>query len=438
MKALKNIKYDLYLILLTVLTFFSFIGPLKEYLLPLFVGIGFLFVLAGANVFYVLPIPFFMQMSFTDLRDNVEITTIYTTILTILIVIDLVLNRKIKYKGTLSPVLLFLLFIATITHINSPNLFTTFAGFMQIASVLGLYFYFINTFNEKYDNTMLVAKLLLYISILVSIEMMYVIYQSGDSLIDVLKRRDVNLGWENINVVIYANLVSLPLTAYLVHKARYKVIYMFLALVSVIAIFLTLSRSSVFTLLVYTIVLIPLMFIISKEKLKLLLHGLLFLIITSTIMYFLETNYSLLTQYLEALGTRDILKLDDRIKLLEIAFETFKKYPIVGSGGLYSSRIIIANNGLGALNYHNTIAQASTLGILGICGFFYLFAKKTYLIMLSKDDFKWFVLVMLFITAFVNGTLQPMYFYSTYMVFIFLVIATIEVNLRVKSVNLLT
>jgi hypothetical protein len=438
MKALKHIRYDLYLILLIVLTFLSFAGPLKEYLLPLFVGIGFLFILSGANVFYVLPIPFFMQMSFTDLRDNVQITTIYTTILTILIVIDIILNRKIKRKGTLMTALLFLVLAAVLTHVNSPDLFTTFAGFMQIASILGLYFYFVNTLDTNADNFRLVSKLLLYISVLVSIEMIYVIYESGDLVVEVLKRRDIYLGWENINVVIYANLVSLPLTAYLIHESKVKIIYMILALLSIVGIFLTLSRSSVMTVFVYIVVLVPMMFILSKQRLLLFIQGLLFLTLTIAVAYYLETHFSLLSQYMQAIGSRELLKLDDRIKLLQIAFEKFKEYPIVGSGGLYSSRVILAEYGLAALNYHNTVAQASTLGILGIIGFFYLFAKKTWLIMLSKDSFKWYVLLMLFVTAFVNGTLQPMYFYSTYMVFVFLVVATIEVSIAYESPNSLT
>ena len=74
------------------------------------------------------------------------------------------------------------------------------------------------------------------------------------------------------------------------------------------------------------------------------------------------------------------------------------------------------------------MAQASTLGILGIGAFYYLFLEKTRMIMLSKSSFKWFVLILIFTTAFVNGTLQPMYFYTTYMVFLFLVLASIEVS----------
>ena len=70
------------------------------------------------------------------------------------------------------------------------------------------------------------------------------------------------------------------------------------------------------------------------------------------------------------------------------------------------------------------------MGILGLLAFGYLFYKKTKLVLKSQSDFKWFVLVMIYVTAFVNGMLQPMYFYASYMIFIFLIIATIEVSLE--------
>ena len=83
---LKEFTYDAYLIVILILTFFSFIGPMQPYLLPLLVGMGVLMILAKKSVFYVIPIPFFIQMSFSDLRDNVQVTTVYSLIFLVLIV----------------------------------------------------------------------------------------------------------------------------------------------------------------------------------------------------------------------------------------------------------------------------------------------------------------------------------------------------------------
>lgn len=432
---LNAIHYDLYLIVLVGLTLMSFIGPMQPYLMPLLVGVGFLFILGGKSIFYVIPIPFFIQMSFSDLRDNVTVTGIYSTIFAILIVIDLLKNRTIKRRGVLTIPLLAMVVLSIITHINSPDLFTTFAGFIQIFSILVLYFYFINTMENRDDNFKYIAKLMMYVSVLVSLEMMYVIYESGELATTVIRSRQIDLGWENLNVIIYANLVSIPLIAYLIHESKFKLFYMIFAVVSMIGIFLTLSRSSVLTLGVFIVLLVPLMFILSKQRWYLIGQGVALILMVSLVIYYAEHQYELFSGYIEALQSRDLTYMDDRSAILMVAWDMFKEYPIFGSGGLYSSRVHLSNAGFAALNYHNTVAQASTLGITGLAAFFYLFAKKTEMIMLSKSEFKWYVLLMIFVTAFVNGTLQPMYFYATYMVFIFLAIAAIEVQLPAEKEN---
>jgi len=48
--------------------------------------------------------------------------------------------------------------------------------------------------------------------------------------------------------------------------------------------------------------------------------------------------------------------------------------------------------------------------------------------LLTKDSYKWFILILLFVTAFINGSLQPMYFYTTYMIYLFMILASIEVT----------
>ena len=120
--------------------------------------------------------------------------------------------------------------------------------------------------------------------------------------------------------------------------------------------------------------------------------------------------------------------MTSRMELIDVAIEKFKEMPIIGSGGLYASNIYLEP--YGANNYHNTFAQISSLGIIGILGFGYLFFRKTKMIMISKSAFAWFALVMIFVTAFVNGFFQPMYFHTVYMAYVFIVLAIIEVNIN--------
>jgi len=428
-KIMKNISYDLYLVLLVVLTFLSYIGILTAYLLPVFIVIGLVSVATKRNVLYVLPIAFFMQMSYSDLRDDIRITTFYVVILTVIIILDIIKNRKITKKGYLFVPFVIFSVLSIISGINNEEIFTSFAGWIQITSIFGLYVYFVNTIEHKEDNFVFISKLMMYLSILVTLEMLYYLLISDLEIIEVIRQRTIDLGWENLNVVIYANIVSIPLIGYLVLKSKVKLPYMLLALFSILGILMTLSRSSILTLGVFIVILIPLIFFLEKDRMSLFIQGLLFLMFVSMGLYFLEEQ-AIVSDYYQIIMDRDLTNYDDRLVLIEIAWENLKEYPIIGNGGLYSSRFIIEANGESAINYHNTFAQASTLGILGLLALVYLFYKKTKLVLMSQSNFKWFVLVLIYVTAFVNGMLQPMYFYASYMIFIFLVIASIEVNVE--------
>ncbi len=422
---IKQVSYDMYLLALLAITFFSYIFELQSYFLVIIAVIGVVNIVLKNSIFYVIPVPFFVQMSFSDLRDNVEITTVYTVILILLIMFDLIQNRKITKRGRLTLPLLLLSGVSIVTHIHSTSLFTTFAGFMQITSVLGLYFYFVNTIDDDPKNIEYVSKILMYLGALVTLEMVYFIIQQDIFVIDVIRRRMIDLGWENINLVIYANIISIPLIAYLISHSKIKFYYMFFALFNSLGILLTLSRSSLLTLGVFIIVLVPVMILYEDHRRKLLIHGIIFLSVFAVGLYIAE-EYELVSQYIEAVLDRDLTYIQDRVALLKIALEEFKAHPIVGSGGLYSSRVHIGETGNGAVNYHNTIAQASTLGVIGLIGFTWLFIKKTRVLLQKQTSFKWFVLALIYITAFVNGMFQPMYFYTTYMIYIFLILAVIE------------
>jgi hypothetical protein len=263
----------------------------------------------------------------------------------------------------------------------------------------------------------------MYLGALVTIEMIYFIINDGRLAIDIIRSRQIQLGWENINIVIYSNMISIPLIAYLISHNKIKIYYMFFALINSLGIMLTLSRSSLLTLAVFIVVLIPTMIVYERHRYRLLLHGLGFLLILSIGVYYAE-QYELISQYIAAVLNRDLTYFADRLALLEVARDQFLMHPIVGTGGLYSSRIHLSE--IGPLNYHNTIAQASTLGAIGLIAFVYLFVQKVRMCLQHQDSFKWFLLILIFVTAFVNGVFQPMYFYTTYMFYIFLILAVFE------------
>ncbi len=427
-EILKNISYDLYLIVLGAMAFFSFTGALSDYIVLLYVGIGFLAVIAKRSVFYILPIALFMTMSTTELRNDVTSIIIFTVIVGVIIIVDILRNRKFVKTGYLFLPFLILIILSVFTSKNAIDGFTPMVGFALAIVMFVIYVYFINTIEPSQDNYAKVAKLLMYLALVVSMQMLHQVYMQGEDAIWFIEHRRINLGWENLNIIIYVNLVSLPLIGYLVTKVRFKLPYMLFGLIIVVGIFLTLSRSSILTVGVYVLLLVPIIFLLEKNKTQLVIQGLICVMVIVIGIYFLEHYGNVISDVINAVLSRDWKKTEDRTVLLEIAIEQFKLHPIIGSGGLYSSAIHLVE--YGAHNYHNIIARSSSLGSLGILTVIFLFIRKTKLIMLSKSSFKWFALIMIYVTALVNGMFQPMYFYTTYMVYLILVLAVIEVNIK--------
>lgn len=423
--------YDIYMLLLIGFTYLKYTNQVGNIYFILMALIALTFIIIKRNVFYLLPIPLAMQMSFGDMRDNKDITIIFGSVIIILLIIDVVKNRKMKHIGYLTIPLSLLLIASTLTMFNGFSAYSNMVSWFQIFSVITLYIYFLNTIDKKIPYEIL-CKMIMYLAVLVTAEMLHFVLHSELEIIEVIAKRKIDLGWENLNIIIYVNLISIPLIGYLITTSKFKIYYMTIASFIVVGILLTLSRSSILSLGVYVLVLVPMIMYFEKNRLQLLLHSIGFAVVLLVALKLLE-NQDIVTGYMDTLLDRELTKFTDRLILLEIARDSFLKHPIFGEGGVFASRYIIADNGNTAINYHNTIAQTMTLGITGLLAFVFLFFRKFRLILQSMDSFKWFALVMLTVTALINGMLQPMYYYTSYMMYLFLVLAFIEVKKEQKD-----
>lgn len=421
----ENSKFDIFLICTLLLTFFSYTGLITRFYFPIIIVIALVLIILNKGILAIIALALFSQMSFSGMRDNANVTTLYAFGLTGILVLDAIKNRSISKLGVLSIPLLILSFLSILTGLNGISFYATFVGFFNIFSIFLVYAYLVNILEKSPNTYKNLSKMFMYMGMLVTFEMMYFVYQSELLVIDVIQQRSIDLGWENINIIIYANIVSIPFIGYLITQSKYKLHYMLFALINVLGILMTLSRSSILTVGVFIVFLVPIMIYQETQKTSLLIQGLVFLAIASIGFYILE-QYDIISDYITTLVDRDLTRYDDRLALLKVAWEHFKEHPIIGSGGIFSSRYHLAHTG--SINYHNTIAQTSTLGILGLLAFGYLFFVKTRLVIRMKDPFKYYFLIMLYVTTFVNGSLQPMYYYVTYLFYIFIILASIEVN----------
>ncbi len=421
---LKNITFDLYLVLLAVLSFLSYLGYFTEYIMPLFIVFGLIAVFTRKKVIYILPIVFFVEMVYRDLNVISNIVSVYTFSVGALLVLDIVWNRRITKIGVMTIPLIIFSILGLVTFINSPDYLISFEGWAQTSVLIAIYIYLVNAFDDDEINFSHISKLFMYLGMLITFEMILFVSSSDLLPMDVITRRLINLGDKNLNLVIYANLVSIPLIGYLILKSKIKIIYMFFGLISAVGILLTLSRSSIFTLGVYILLITPLIFYLEKNKKNLIIQGIIFFLLLGGALLLLE-HYNFVSEYFATLFERDFTEYGVRYELIEVAWIQLKEFPLFGSGGVYISKYYLETRGI--VSYHNILAQTSTLGLLGIGALFYMFYAKTKMICSKNSDFIWFAIILIYVTAFVNGMVQPMYFNSSYMNFIFIIIASIDV-----------
>lgn len=422
----KTFSFDILMVLLVALTFLKYSNQMGNIYYVILVVISLILILFKANIFHLMPVALVTQMSFSDMRDNRDLTIVYGSIVMILLIIDILKNRKINKVGYLTLPLGLLSITAVITMINGISVYSNLVGFFQIFSVLLIYMYFLNTIDRKISYQIL-GKMFMYLSILVALESIHFVINSDIEIIEIIRMRRLDLGWENLNIIIYVNLLTIPLIAYLITNTKWKLPYMIASVFVIIPIMMTLSRSSIISVAIYIVLLIPLIIILDKHKIQLVIQGLLFVLILTMGLYYLEKD-QIVSEYLKTLLDRDFDDFTGRIELIEIAWINFKVHPIIGTGGLFSTRYLISDAGYSSINYHNTIAQTMTLGTLGLLSFAFLLFRKVRLLFKSSDNIKWFILILLIVTIFVNGMVQPMYYYTSYMMFLFLILAMIEVK----------
>ncbi len=416
-------EYESYIITISLLTLLSYIFVLDKILFPIFIIIAIYVIYKKGSFMYLLPLGLFIQFSSPEFKFNDFTTIFYILSFVGLVFVDLFRNRKFKKIGKLfDPILiLFVLSIAAIW--NAPTFEIWLGGIYYVGFSFFAYLYFINATDNNRLNMRKLTKIFLYAGVVITFEMFYVIATSDLELLYMIEHRAIHLGWENINVVIYSNLFGIVLATQLIIDSKFRSYYMILVYICIIGVLLTLSRSSIVTVAVYILFMVPYIIVKSKEKVNLIINGIITAIIIAISIAFMATN-GVVNTYIETMVERDFLNYGIRADLIQVAWNEFKSHFVIGSGGVYSSRYYLENYSTN--NYHNTIAQVSTLGTLGLLAFIWLFYEKTKMILSKKSSWKWIVFVLVYVTIFINGWFQPMYFYVTFMLYLYALLAVYE------------
>lgn len=419
---IKKYNFDVYMAMLVIITLFSYVFHLQLFL-AIVVCIALpILIFKKSSIVYLIPLLFILKMSISSYSEYSGYRMYYSLIVATFLIFDFFKNRKLHKFGRLAIPFILLIVASILSAFFGPSLMSGAMSVYMMGLFFAAYLYFVNTLKK--DDMINVIKVLLYFSILITSEHIYLIFIDGTFPESFISRANLRIGWANINFAVFVNLIALPLVAYLIIITKKNYYYMYGFLFVVFGILLTRSRSANITLLVILILLIPIVLYYADSKRRLIRNAAIVLFTVAIgIAPFIYNG--MIEEFFKVIISREFVLDDARIEIFKVGWDQFLKYPVFGSGGIYSSRVYLDE--FGPNNYHNILLQTLTLGIAGLAAFIYLWFEKIKLLFRSVNKYKWFVLVMLLTTTFVNGLVQPVYYNMNYSIYMLLVVASFEV-----------
>lgn len=377
---------------------------------------------------------------FTDFRLILLIA--YFGCVVIIFLCNVIRNYKnfFKYlsKDFVFYTLLAITFAMILSLINTPVIAESMIGLTLWVTILFSYILVRATVDKTEENKDKIIESILLSGLVLCIMVIYKFFQAlslGYSMQVIIKRKEIKLGWANINhVAAFVNICIFIANYYFIrNKSIFKKIFAIISIVIYCFISaISLCRGGYLSLL-FTI---PLLIIINiayilksahKVKIKLLYFmsvllaiGCIFLILQLTgIKNILITILS--NKRFDPSGRKDVYS---------VAIERFKAHPIIGQG-VYSARYFLDHLNLNIFNYHNYYLQMlGTCGIIGALAFtlFLIFSIKR---CIKKDLFSLFtILVMLYFL--IHGALDTLFF-NAYIMPILCVLLAVTMDSKIKD-----
>ena len=248
--------------------------------------------------------------------------------------------------------------------------------------------------NSEVDTPTYLAKILAYIGVVVSIQLIVVVARSGLPPLEWI-RAYWFVGWGNRNNVSTYLLFTAPMCLYLSTKyKRLGVVYMLMAVLQYICLIITFSRGGI--LFGFIALVFGLGFSIYKaknRKMYLILLGCvagLMLVLYLCFMNKVNDAIASLLARGTGLSNRDLLWIE--------GWDLFKKNPFQGAGfGYMGSMGEIVHEAIGVYYFHSTLLQVlACMGILGILAYGYNYAFKGMVLFKNmRNPFNLFVIVVL-------------------------------------------
>ena len=336
------------------------------------VSIGTIIFSLYENTMYTLPtmmsILFFINKSDMDFQ---TVSSLGFPYLGLMIFLIGPIIHIIRFKPKFKKGLFFLGFLLMAISYVIPIIYLPFEVALIPVSMMGvlyfgLYFFFSNTMKGQ---TNYLFKLMLMMNLLMTAQVFYYIYQ-GYLLNPELEFHyriyagwGRNLGWANINDMCFYIALTFPSYLYFIFKKPKNYFIWLLMWLPTIAVLLSKSRGGVIGFA--SVVGLCVIYLAIKGNHRHLKHAMLYLIVTSTLIYIARDIFYVWWEFfLDSFG-EDLNDFSTgRIEIYKIGFDMFKQYPLFGAGW---TSLINYRPGSRLFMYHSTLIQAiATMGLFGL------------------------------------------------------------------------
>lgn len=443
--ANKFVNSDLYIALISVLVFAGWYFSVWIPMLCVIAVLGVIPLFLGRSTKCVL-VPLTM-FTFTVSTNRHQLKPEYAYLfLLVALVIAAMIFSLVRYKRDFSVLhpakikgfhaaLFALLVPFALGGLFSPyeNGLAVFVGFAMILLMAIIYTFLALTTDEDFKAELpaYMLKILFAVGVIIALQMViyFVKLKSVDEIIWAIRYKAIDVGWAGPNNIAPMLSITIPATLYLcIKKTKLAPVYTFIAVAEFVLLFTTGCRGAI----LFTTVAFPamLLYVAIKTENKLsfcITFCVLFGAIIVVLLYFGPTVVEVLSFMLNK-GFNNSY----RTELYELAIQTFKKWPVFGSGWDYkpdgkTPDIYVP------YRYHSTFFQImAALGVVGLIFFaiFYFWRYRTFAA--TRKDPACVALFMGTLLFDLYGMIDTNFFGPTFFLIMMLMTFVVEVNAEGK------
>ncbi len=271
---------------------------------------------------------------------------------------------------------------------------------IQFISIIVLYYIFAGAVKWERVPKNYLAWTGLCVGVVAFIQLMEN-YWSGRLVVDgAINRYNIATGWGMHNNVGGLMAMMIPFCFYLACKEKRGWIYNLVAIVLMLGVVLTFSRSSMLMGgVAFAICALVLLIRYDKERKNLMVYGVVAAVAVVALLVFREKVFTLIKEFLE----KDLFAVNSRDKLLINGLKQFRAHPVFG-GSFYPQGEYVpwdwsdleAFSSFFPPRWHNTITQLlASAGVVGIITYAFHRFQTVKLLVTKRSAEKTFVLIYL-------------------------------------------